>query len=283
MSQVRIGVTVLVLGVLLAYPIACTLDNAEAPPLSGPSEFATSINMRANPDTLIADGFSSAVIEAVVRDENGQAAPGRTINFDILQPPGAGQFQGTGVFLDFGNIAPINGPRPLAGGTEATLVQDVTDSSGVARARYWAPFRTDLGNDSTVTVTAREQGTNVRNDLVRSVDIFLRAADRPQFVNGTCAGTGPSGISVEPQDSVHRVNDLIFFTATGTAIPGMPNDPVARYEWEFGDQSPPEEGRNVVHAYTAPGNYTVTLTTTLAISGQQDFCSVIVVVSATGF
>ena len=50
---------------------ACTLDDPGPPELAGPSELGMSIEMRAVPDQLVSDGFSSSIIEAVVRDASG--------------------------------------------------------------------------------------------------------------------------------------------------------------------------------------------------------------------
>lgn len=158
------------LGIAAAFGLAaasCTLDNPDAPELTGPSERARSIEVRAVPDQLTADGWSSAVIEAVLRGPNSERISGGTVQFDI------------GGFVDLGNLAPLNGPRPTYGGVEAGPVSAVTDGDGVARARYWAPFRTDQPDDTTVTILARELGTNAREITYSQADIFLRAADRP--------------------------------------------------------------------------------------------------------
>ena len=167
---------------ILALVVACTLDNPQPGDLSGPSELGTSIEMRAVPDTLVSDGFSSSIIEAVVRNASGERQSGRTIQFDITTA-GAPPAPGVGIgFLDLGNLAPVNGPRPTAGGVEAGPVSAVSDGSGVARTRYWAPFRTDQENDTTVQITGREASTNFADQaFFRTVTIFLRAANRPSF------------------------------------------------------------------------------------------------------
>ena len=112
---------------------ACTLDDPTPPELAGPSELGLASELRAVPDQLVSDGFSSSIIEAVVRDANAQRTQGRTISFDITRS-GAG-------FLDLGNLAPVNGARPAAGGVESGPISAVSDANGVARVRYWAPFR----------------------------------------------------------------------------------------------------------------------------------------------
>ena len=174
-----------------------------------------SIEMRAVPDQLVSDGFSSSIIEAVVRDANAQRVQGRTINFDITTPgaPGLG-------FLDLGNLAPVNGARPAAGGVESGPASAVSDGSGVARVRYWAPFRTDQENDTTVDITGREASTDFSNQVLRHVTIFLRAANRPSF-----PGTSTCDFIIEPKDEAYAVGDQIFFTAT--QITGSGGQPIA--------------------------------------------------------
>jgi hypothetical protein len=241
---------------------AC-LNEPSAPELSGPSELAASLEMRAIPDQLTADGWSSSVIEVIYRDENGQRTSGQTIRFDLANEDG--------VFSDTGNLAPLNAPRPVAGGTEARALSAVTDSDGVARVRYWAPFRTDQMNDSFVTVTSRPAGTDFRAAVFRQVDIRLRAADRPSF-----PGTDFCQIIVEPQKNAYDVDEVIFFTAgqlIGAEAAGCAGNPIARYEWDFGDGTTGPQNRSVEHSYSSANTYTVTLFTTEQGTGCQDSCT----------
>jgi hypothetical protein len=152
---------------LVLTATGCLLDNPDAPELAGPSLRGRAIEVRAIPDQLISDGWSSSVIEAVLQGPNGERIPNSLIYFDISG------------FVDLGNLAPLNGPRPTDGGVEATQVTATTDGDGVARARYWAPFRTDQPDDTVVTILARESATNFREIPYAQADIFLRAADRP--------------------------------------------------------------------------------------------------------
>lgn len=152
---------------LVITAAGCLLDNAEAPDLAGPSLRGRAIEIRAIPDQLISDGWSSSIIEAVLQGPNSERISGANIFFDING------------FVDLGNLAPLNGPRPGTVGVEATQVTATTDGDGVARARYWAPFRTDQPSDTVVTILAREEGTNFREVPFAQTDIFLRAADRP--------------------------------------------------------------------------------------------------------
>jgi hypothetical protein len=258
-----------VAAVALASVVACTLDNPERPELTGPSEFGTAIEVRAVPDQLVSDGFSSSVIEAVVRGPNSERLSGRTINFDITTS-GAG-------FLDLGNLAPLNGARPRAGGVEAGPVAAVSDGDGVARVRYWAPFRTDQENDAIVTITARESSTNFREALtaLATADIFLRAANRPSF-----PGSNVCGFIIEPNKPTYDVGEPIAFTASqlfGNDGSGCAGNEIARYEWNISPNTF-RAGRDIVHAFSTSGVFTVELVTTEAITGCQDICSAAITV-----
>jgi len=261
--------------VVLAMPYAaCTLDNPETPELAGPSELGTSIEMRAVPDTLVSDGFSSSIIEAVVRGPDGQRRAGVTVNFDITR-------DGTS-FLDLGNLAPVNGARPTAGGVEAGPVSAVSGGEGVARVRYWAPFRTDQENDVIVSVTGREASVNFSNQRIpRTVQIFLRAANRPSF-----PGSAECGFIVEPNKPFFAKNEPVAFTATqligDSGTDGCDGNEIARYEWNLESETGGnifKAGREIVNSWSADGTYTVELVTTEAVTGCQEICSAPVVVA----
>lgn len=241
---------------------ACLLDNPDAPDLAGPSTAARSITIRAIPDAIVSDGFSSSVIEAVLFGPNGERVPGATVLFEI---------QAGGQFFDLGNLAPLNGARPFAGGVESGPVSAVTDGDGVARARYWAPFRTDQENDTTVTIAARESGTNTRGVNFAEADIFLRAANRPSF-----PGSNLCGFIIEPNKPFYEIGEPVAFTATqligDDSVDGCAGNEIARYEWNI----PPttfKAGREIVHAFSVAGTYTVELVTTEAVTGCQTICT----------
>jgi hypothetical protein len=251
------------LAALLPLTSACILDNPDVPDLAGPSVAARSIEIRAIPDTIVSDGFSSSVIEAVMRGPNGERVAGATILFELVA---------AGTFLDLGNLAPLNGARPAAGGVESGPVSAVTDGDGVARARYWAPFRTDQENDTRVTIAARESGTNTRGVLFAQADIFLRAANRPSF-----PGSSLCGFTIEPNRPFYRIGESIAFTATQSTGDVDGNDrclgnEIARYEWNI-EPITYKAGREIVHAFSAAGDFTIELITTEAISGCQSICT----------
>jgi hypothetical protein len=113
------------------------------------------------------------------------------------------------------------------------------------------------------------------------VDIFLRAANRPNFPGGaTCS------ILVEPNQWLYDVGQLVFFTAT--QISGAGGFPIARYEWEFdstdvngdGDTEVGPAERNVAFAFDEEllsgvvRTYVVLLVTTESQTGTQTLCTV---------
>jgi hypothetical protein len=244
----------------------CNLGDAARPPLAGPSELGQAIGMTANPDQLTANGSSSSVVEVTLRDEFGQPEAGVTINFDLAAKFGIG-------FSDIGVLAPLNSNRPVPGGQQPKAESAVTNTAGKARVRYWSPFRTDQENDIVATITSRPAGGDFNSAVFRTVDIFLRAANRPNFPGGsTCS------ILVEPNQVTYDVGELIFFTAT--QIAGPSGFPIARYEWNFSDGTVGEAERNVAKAFEVAGTYAAELVTTESQSGTQSFCTVTVVIVA---
>lgn len=261
------SVVLLALVPAIAGLVAC-LNDASPPPLQGPSELGVSIEMRANPFLLVSDGQSSSVIEAVVRDQNGQRKPNVVILFDI-RVTGTQTFRS---YLDLGCLAPQGAPQPQYGGAECVQSAATTGGDGVARVVYWAPYRTDQANDIIITIIGRPGtlGTDVdyRTAVARTVDIFLRAADRPSFPGGAFCS-----FIIEPQQNGYRVGQQIFFTATQSV--GGSGFPIARYEWDFGDGIGTANGRTASYVYTIPNlttGYAVILFTTESITGAQTAC-----------
>lgn len=261
-DMVKKSLWVLAVAVTVAAS-ACTLDNPEAPEPTGPSTVGRSVEVRALPDQLTSDGFSNSVIEAVLRGPNSERIPGATIHFDI---------QG---FVDRGNIAPLNGPRPTFGGVESRAVSDVTDAQGVARARYWAPFRTDQPSDGTVTILAREAGTNFRQGLQTfgEADIFLRAADRPfpgPIPNPQPGCDDPTAvIELSQLCSGGEIPSGRTIVAVGSSSSaGDPGAIINTYIWNWGDGTSETTGASSnSHIYSSSLNgFSVTVTLTVVNS-----------------
>ncbi len=90
---------------------------------------------------------------------------------------------------------------------------------------------------------------------------------------------------IEPKDNAYAVGDVTNFTAT--QVTGGAGNPIARYEWDFGDGSGRVEGRNQSHIFDSAGTstdstFTVTLFLTESVSGAQTTCTEEIVVTTSG-
>ena len=267
--------------ILIGAWTACTLDNPEAPAPAGPSTVARSVEVRALPDQLVADGFSNSVIEAVLRGPNSERISGAEIYFDILG------------FVDRGNLTPLSQQLPPAvpGAQEATAVFATTDAEGVARARYWAPFRTDQPSDAVVTISARETKTNFRQDVFGRADIFLRAADHPfpglpTPVPG--CDTPTADIVLSGLCSGGEIRSGSPIRASGAASEaGEAGAIIQTYIWDWGDGSSDTTGSpSLSHTYPASLNgfsvsVTLTVINSCGASGATSEDDILVVDLAT--
>ena len=156
---------------LLVAHGGCGFDGVDVPELVGPAELATSVALTAVPDLIEADGFSTSLITATVRDQNGQPAAGRDIFFSIADASGR--------TADIGTLR-----SPATGVGVGTGVTVKTNAQGVAAVVYEAPARTDATANLQVRVTARpercttkHQGPSATRDQVRTKDREQRTKD----------------------------------------------------------------------------------------------------------
>jgi hypothetical protein len=217
----------------------CSLDKVTIPAISGPSELGLSVKLDAFPDILVADGFSTAAIQATVRNENGQFVSGRQIFFTLASAEG--------IFADLGTL---------------TSTTAFTGSNGIAQVIYKAPPRTDATANQSVLIAARPVGSDANAALYRQVRIELRSAEPilfPQNPNNTapiCTFTWEPSIGPE-LGGAYKVHEQILFQSTASDPDA--GDTIIRYEWDFGDGSRPDDHDKpqANHAYALPGNYTV--------------------------
>jgi hypothetical protein len=83
----RAGLGVLVVAGMLTAP-GCVLNEDDPPPLNGPSETGLSVQLKALPDTVNADGQTRSTVELILRDQNGNPASGRAVLFRLLSGDG---------------------------------------------------------------------------------------------------------------------------------------------------------------------------------------------------
>ncbi len=132
----------------------CALEEVEQQELVGPSETGISVQLTALPDTLNADGVSTAQVELVLRDNSGAPVSGRAVYFELeagdgtmLQQPG------------FTYVGPVQGGLVMA-----------TDGNGVTRVVYIAG--TTIGAFARISV--RPYGIDGVRDFYRTVEILQK-------------------------------------------------------------------------------------------------------------
>src|SRR5207245_3198626 len=152
------------LAVVLGYS-GCGLDEVRLPQLDGPAALGQDLVLTATPDVITADGFSTSLVQATLRDQNGRPIAGRDIFFAVADSAGR--------FADIGDFRTSNVP-----GTAATLR---SDPNGVAALVYEAPARTDATANQSVIASARPVGTDFAGATYHQVRIELRSAEPRLF------------------------------------------------------------------------------------------------------
>lgn len=240
------------LGATLALA-GCGLDDVDIPDLDGPSTFGQALTMTVTPDVITADGLSTAFVQAELRDQNGRTLADRDIFFVVAD--NLGRPADIGLFFD------LNGNR--LGATDAIVR---TNGSGLAQVIYLAPPRTDATANQSILITARPVGTDFNGAFYRSVRLELRSAEPrifPQVPSCTAQGAPPPPFCNSPPNGSFifeapdglKAGRSILFQATCSDVDGT----IVRYEWFFGDGTPPVYFPDVNHVFGFPGTYTVTL------------------------
>jgi hypothetical protein len=226
--------------------VSCTVHRSEAPPLSGPSEFALSLMMTATPDAISHDGGSQSAIRIAARGPDGRGISALPMRVDIVV---------NGVAQDFGTLS----ARTI-----------VTGSDGTASVMYTAPRQvgtntgTCIGLPGTcVDIVASAMGSNFQTANPQTVTVRLV----PPGVILPPADTPTARFNVSPDPPA--VGQPILFDAT-PSCPGPAADAnncqpssstISRFEWDFGDGTT-ASGATVSHSYSTARSYAVTLTVT---------------------
>lgn len=206
------------------------MKNQDAPPLTGPSEYGTSIVVTVSPDVLTQDGASQSVVTITARDANGNPLRNLSLRTEIYQG---------GTRVDFGSLSARN--LVTGGDGRATLVYTAPGS----------PAGPAVDNQTVVEIVVTPIGTDFNNAVSRPASIRLV----------------PAGGVVVPPDGLQPAftftpsaptdHENVLFDATTSKAPG--NNPIAEYSWNFGDGTT-GTGPTPTHAYAAAGTYTVRLT-----------------------
>jgi hypothetical protein len=246
---------------LIVVVSGCGLDEVKVPDLIGPSELALSIRLTAVPDILTADGLSTSVIQATVRNENGQALSGREIFFAVADE--------SGHFADIGTLEDSQGIVRSAG----TGVIVRSGSNGVAQAIYRTPARTDATANQSVLVTARPVGDDFNGQVYRSVRIELRSAE-PRLFPQVPGNASPHCFFIVEHPDGFKTGVAILFQDTSSDDDGT----IVRYEWFFGDGTNTVYAPDTAHVFKFSGTYTVTHIVT-DDDGAQEACTATIPIS----
>ena len=228
---------------------ACTVHKTEAPSLTGPSDFALSARMEANPDSIGQDGGSQSSIRVIANGPDGRPLAGVTFRVDMTV---------NGIAQDFGTLS----ARSI-----------VTGSDGVARVIYTAPPADPTGNTGTcsnglpgtcVTIIATPTSTTVGSVRTQSVTIRLV----PLGVILPPADTPTPAFTFTPTPVNFNIPTTFdASTSCGGAVIGgrcSSTSAITSYVWDFGDGNT-ATGPVVSHTFrsgtqTQSTNFSVTLT-----------------------
>jgi PKD repeat protein len=216
-SFIRRSVT----AVALLLSAACTMKSQEAPPLTGPSEFGTSVGVQATPDVLQLDGASQSVVVVTVRDSAGQPLRNVPLRADIVIG---------GQVVDFGSLS----AKSL-----------VTNGDGRATIVYTAPA-SGGESEAIIDIEITPVGGNYQNAIARSASIRLV----PTGIRIPPSDMTPA-FTFSPDAPTEKTN--VLFDASSSS------GTIAAYEWDFGDGQT-GSGRTTTHAFSGPGTYFVRLT-----------------------
>jgi PKD repeat protein len=223
---------VLLVGAVGAASASCTLKSQDPPPLSGPSEFGTSIAVSVSPDVLPLDGASQSVVTITARDVTSKPVRNLSLRAEISVD---------GVRADFGAISARN---------------LVTDSSGRATLVYTAP--------------AAPAGPAVDTNTSVAIEVTVIGSDFGNSVSPRLATIRlvPVGVVIPPGDvkadftfAPDKPTDHQSVLFDGSLSTAPPSSPIATYAWSFGDGET-ASGRTTSHAFDLPGIYVVMLTVT---------------------
>lgn len=208
---------------------ACTLQETDVPPLTGPSTLALALNVTASPDILPEDGTAQSLIRIVARDENNQPVRGLALRIDTVIGS---------TIVDVGTLSSRN---------------VTTNNNGEASVIYTAPQARFRGTDTQTVVTVRvlPVGSDFGTSFPRAVNIRLV----PESVVFEPGAPTPR-FSFSPASP--KAGEFVFFNASASSDDGA----IVRYEWDYGDGTRIETGMTVSHDFVDPGTYFVTLTVT---------------------
>lgn len=214
---------------LMAVP-GCTLENPEAPMLTGPSTYFLSVAITASPDILPEDGASQSVIRVVARDANGQPVANLPVRIDTVSG---------GQIVEFGVLSSRN---------------VTTNASGEAVVVFTAPRAAIPGFDAGTVVEIRATPIGTDYAAVNPRSVLIRLVPES---TATIPGAPTPSFFFTPTNP--KAGDLLTFNGSGSSDAG---GAIVRYHWTFSDGHIEPDQAIVQHDFPAAGTYFVTLTVT---------------------
>ena len=247
--------TLAALAVIVALAASCTMKNQDAPPLTGPSEFGTSVTVTVSPDVLSLDGASQSLVTITAREASGKPLRNLSLRAEISIG---------GVRADFGSLSARN---------------VVTGADGRATLVYTAPGASNGPSEDPATlvdILVTPIGTDFNNASARLASIRLVAPG----VVVPAAGLQPYFVASTTSPADHQ--NVFFDACNDSERPpcAPPNNPIATYSWNFGDGET-ATGRSATHAFDTPGTFVVRLTVTDVIGRSASTSQTIDVAGGT--
>lgn len=206
----------------------CGLVDQGAPPWSGPSSLALTVDLSATPDRLVQDGTSQSTITAVARDAGAQPLNGLLIAWHVAASDGT--------FV------------------EPSSRTSVTDAAGRATVVVTAPPPPPAIpiRPVVLTVHATPASGNAANDIGRQVTVQLIAP------LGTLPANQPPIPSFVISPATATIGQTVTVDASGTRDEGGICSDACTYAWDFGDGGT-AGSRIATHVYTGGGTFTIRL------------------------
>ena len=234
------------------FASACTVSQTPAPSLTGPSEFALSVDVTASPDTIAQDGQSVSTVAVVARGPNGE--PRSNVAFRL-------EIQVEGEPSDYGTLSMRSVVTGSDGRATAVYKSPAPPPAGAVAAGSCDVYGASLAGRC-VRIMATPIGSGFDTAVAQSAQIHLI----PTAVIVPPSATPVPAFNVSPAGLA--ANSPVQFDAStscaGALVSGAcpaSNGVIVSYAWNFGDGGT-ASGKTATHSFGSQRTYLVTLTVT---------------------
>jgi PKD repeat protein len=221
-------------GALLALAVvvtSCRMQKQEAPALTGPSEFAKSITVTVDPDSIPQDGVSSTTVTVRARGVNGEPLANLAVRADIRVKDEHDLFV---IAPDFGTLSPRSVRTNAAGNATFVYTAPPTPSGLV------------IDEEIEVQIGVTPSESDFANSTSRVVSLLLMPpGNRPPQADFVFSPTNPVP------------GEKVLFNAH-SSVPARGRT-IVSYDWDFG-KGKTGTGVTLSTEFEDVGSYMVTLT-----------------------